>query len=112
MLRYFVKRILWIIPIVLGVMLIVMILLELTPGEPARQILGNFATDEDVAELTTELGLDRPLLVRYFDYWIGVFHGDIGTSYFTKGAVWTEMITKFPYTFLLVSVRRVLEIEI
>lgn len=112
MLRYFVKRILWIIPIVLGVMLIVMILLELTPGEPARQILGNFATDEDVAELTAELGLDRPLLVRYFDYWVGVFHGDIGTSYFTKGAVWTEMITKFPYTLLLVSVSMVLAIVI
>lgn len=112
MLRYVIKRILWIIPIVLGVMLIVMILLDFTPGDPARQILGNFATDEDVAELTVELGLDRPLLVRYFDYWAGVFKGNIGTSYFTKGAVWTEMITKFPYTLLLVSVSMILAIII
>ena len=49
--RYVIKRILWVIPIVLGVTLLVMILLELTPGDPARQLLGNYATEEQVEEL-------------------------------------------------------------
>ena len=49
MLKYFLKRLLWIIPTVLGVTLIVMLLLEFTPGDPARQLLGNFATEEDIA---------------------------------------------------------------
>ena len=112
MLRYFVKRLLWIIPTVLGVMLIVMLLLELTPGDPARQLLGNFATEEDIAAMRIEMGLDKSVFVRYGEYILGVFRGDIGRSYFTKNAVWDDVISKFPYTLLLVSVSMILAILI
>ena len=112
MLRYFLKRLLWIIPTVLGVMLIVMLLLEFTPGDPARQLLGNFATEEEIAAMREEMGLNKNVLVRYGEYILGVFRGDIGRSYFTKGAVWNEVISKFPYTLLLVSISMILAILI
>ena len=112
MLKYFLKRLLWIIPTVLGVTLIVMLLLEFTPGDPARQLLGNFATEEDIAIAREEMGLNKNILVRYVEYIAGVFKGDIGQSYFTKGAVWNEVITKFPYTLRLVSVSMILSIFI
>ena len=110
--RYVIKRILWVIPIVLGVTLLVMILLELTPGDPARQLLGNYATEEQVEELRETMGLDRPLIVRYVDYIKGIFHGDLGTSYFTKESVWHDIVQRFPYTLLLVIISMSLAIII
>lgn len=104
MIRYVIKRLLWLIPILLGVSFIVMVLLELAPGDPARQLLGNFATEEEVAALRETMGLNRPLLVRYFEFIKGVLHGDLGTSYFTKEAVWMEITRRFPYTLRLVCI--------
>ena len=110
MIRYIIKRLLWMIPIVIGVTFIVMLLLELTPGDPARQLLGNFATEEEVAALREAMGLNRPLLVRFIDYMVGVVHGDLGTSYFTKQSVWFDIMERFPYTLRLVSISMVLAI--
>ena len=98
------------IPVILGVTLIVMVLLELTPGDPARQLLGNFATEEEIAVAREEMGLNRPLLVRYVDYINGVLHGNIGISYFTKGNVWDDIMVRFPYTLLVVTISMVLAI--
>ncbi len=98
------------IPVILGVTLIVMVLLELTPGDPARQLLGNFATEEEIEAAREAMGLNRPLLVRYVDYISGVLHGDIGISYFTKSSVWSNIILRFPYTLLLVTISMVLAI--
>ncbi len=98
------------IPVILGVTLIVMVLLELTPGDPARQLLGNFATEEEIAVAREEMGLNRPLLVRYVDYINGVLHGNIGISYFTKGSVWDDIMVRFPYTLLVVTISMVLAI--
>ena len=98
------------IPVILGVTLIVMVLLELTPGDPARQLLGNFATEEEIAVAREEMGLNRPLLVRYVDYLNGVLHGNIGISYFTKGNVWDDIMVRFPYTLLVVTISMVLAI--
>ena len=108
MVKYIIKRLLWLIPIVLGVTLIVMVLLEFTPGDPARQLLGNFATEEEIVAMREQMGLNRPVLVRYFEYLKGILRGDIGRSYFTKGSVWRDIITKFPYTLRLVSVSMIL----
>ncbi len=98
------------IPVILGVTLIVMVLLELTPGDPARQLLGNFATEEEIAVAREEMGLNRPLLIRYVDYLNGVLHGNIGISYFTKGNVWDDIMVRFPYTLLVVTISMVLAI--
>lgn len=110
MIRYVLKRLLWMIPILIGVTLIVTILLELTPGDPARQLLGNFATEEEIQQLREELGLNKPLIVRYLKYMAGVLKGDFGISYFTRESVTFEITRRFPYTLLLVVISMILAI--
>src|SRR5690625_7558196 len=78
MLSYTIRRLLYIIPILLGVIFIVTLTLDLIPGDPAALILGEFATAEAVANLRTNLGLDQPLLVRYGNYIVDVVQGDLG----------------------------------
>ena len=108
MTRYIIKRILWMIPIILAVSLLVVLLLDLTPGDPARQLLGNFATEEEIAVLREEMGLNDPILVRYFRFLGGVLKGDLGTSYFTKKPVFQDILQRFPYTVLLVVISMIL----
>jgi len=110
--RYIIKRLLWMIPVILGVTLVVMLLLDLTPGDPARQILGNYATEEEVAALHEAMGLNRSVFVRFVEYVGNIFKGDLGTSYFTKTNVWNEIIIRFPYTLLLVTISMTLAILI
>ncbi len=100
MLRYIFKRILMMIPVMLGVILIVFIMLELSPGNPAAAILGADATPEQIAELEDEMGLNDPFIVRYVRYVWGILHGDLGISYTTKQPVTTELFQRFPTTLL------------
>lgn len=108
MTKYVLKRILWMIPILIGVSLLITLLLELTPGNPARLMLGNYATDEAVAELETELGLDQPVMVRYIRFLTNAVRGDLGTSFFTGQSVMSEIMARFPYTLILVCISMVL----
>ena len=62
MLRYFVRRVLLTVPVLLGVATLVFSLIHLVPGDPAQAMLGDGASPQDVAELRTSLGLDQPLL--------------------------------------------------
>ena len=80
MLTYAIRRILLAIPILLGVVLIVLLSMELIPGDPVALMLGEFATPESIAATRAELGLDRPLVVRYVEYVLDVVRGDLGTS--------------------------------
>jgi peptide/nickel transport system permease protein len=103
MLRYISKRLLLLIPTLLGISLIVLILIDITPGDPARMMLGAQATEEQVQELRDDLGLNDPLPVRYWNFITGVLQGDFGTSLMTKRPVFDEMMVRFRYTLLLVS---------
>ena len=89
------------IPVILGVTLVIFIMLALTPGDPARQILGPDATEEQVQELREELGLNDPLPIRYVRYLWDMLHGDLGTSYNSKQPVTKELLERFPTTLLL-----------
>ena len=89
------------IPVILGVTLIIFIMLALTPGDPARQILGGEATEEQVEALREEMGLNDPLPVRYLRYIWDMLHGDLGTSYSSKQPVTKELLERFPTTLLL-----------
>ena len=104
MLKFIVKRLLMLIPIVLGISFIVLLLLEITPGDPARMLLGTQATPERIALVRTQLGLDEPLLVRYVNFLWDILHGDFGTSFLTKSSVFSEMMMRLPYTLLLTGV--------
>lgn len=70
--------------VLIGVSILTFFLLQLTPGSPARLLLADTATEEEVAAKEHEMGLDRPLYIQYFDYITGVVKGDLGTSYFFK----------------------------
>ena len=81
MIRFIVKRILWMIPTVLGVLLIIFTINELMPGDPASAALGTNYTEELYQQKREEMGLNRPFLTRYADYVVGFFTEiELGTS--------------------------------
>ena len=94
MLKYIIKRLLLLIPIILGVSAIIFTLKTLTPGDPARQILGNDATEEQIQAKRDELGLNDPAVVQYFRYIAGICHGDFGESYRTGESVISEILPR------------------
>lgn len=94
MVKYIIKRILYLIPILLGVSAIIFALKTVTPGDPARQILGNNATQEQVDAKREELGLNDPVIVQYLRYIGGVVRGDFGTSYRTSEPVLKEILPR------------------
>ena len=95
MLKFIGKRLLMLIPVLIGITLVVQILLEVTPGDPAKLMLGMNATPERVAALRDELGLNDPFLVRYGRYVWKLCHGDLGKSFMTGRPVFSEMIQRF-----------------
>ncbi|QQO09534.1 ABC transporter permease [Breznakiella homolactica] len=101
MIKYILKRLLLMIPVLLGVTFIVFFILNLTPGDPAAIILGDQATAEALELKREELGLNDPLLVRYFNYMKNMLRGDLGTSYKNKISVWDQVWDKFPNTVIL-----------
>lgn len=93
MLGYVVRRILATIPVVLMVALFVFSLLYIAPGDPAAIIAGDQASPADVERIRASLGLDRPFVVRFADWFWQILHGDLGTSIFTNLPV-THMIAQ------------------
>ena len=100
--KYVIKRLLYMIPVLLGVAFLVFTILSLTPGDPGSIILGITAKPEDMAALNAEFGYDQPFLVRFFNY-IGdiIFHFSLGTSYQTRQPVIEDIMARFPNTLLL-----------
>lgn len=99
--RYIIKRLLLLIPIMLGVTFIVFTIMSLTPGDPGRLILGQNAPLESINHLNHELGYDRPFVIRYISYVRGAVLGDFGESYRTGKPVFDEIFSRFPTTLLL-----------
>jgi peptide/nickel transport system permease protein len=84
MLGYIVRRVLATIPVIGMVAFFVFLLLYLTPGDPAAVIAGDIATVEDIERIRHKLGLDQPLLPRFWSWASAVLHGDLGISIFTN----------------------------
>lgn len=101
MCKYIIKRLLMLIPVIIGVTFIVFFILNLAPGDPAAVILGDQASAEALAMKREELGLNDPLLVRYGNYMLGLLHGDLGTSYKNNLDVWSQVMERFPNTVIL-----------
>ena len=100
MLKYIFKRILMMIPVLLGVLFLVFTMNEISPGDPAAMIAGDAASVEVVEQIRE--GLNKPLPVRFFNYTKNlVLHGDLGTSYKTKRPVLDEVMDRLPTTILL-----------
>lgn len=96
--KYITKRILYLVPVVIGVTFIVFLIMNMAPGDPVKTILGEQATPEAIEELREELGLNDNILVQYKNYFLGLLRGDMGTSYKTKVGVAEEIRSRIPTT--------------
>ena len=101
MLKYILKRILLLIPVLIGATFIVFFVMDMTPGDPAVAKLGVDATAEQIEELREEMGLNDPFPVRYGRFVLDLVQGDLGTSYKTGLDVMQQIMQRIPYTFLL-----------
>ncbi|HWQ07593.1 MAG TPA: ABC transporter permease, partial [Holophaga sp.] len=97
-LNYALKRVLQIIPVLVMVTILIFLMIHLIPGDPARLILGEKATNSAVAALRTKLGLDRSLPTQYFLYLKGLFTLDLGTSLTYQRPVTELMMVSLPIT--------------
>ena len=97
--RYIVQRLLLTIPMLLILLTFVFLILRIIPGGPAQALLGGRnVSAEQIAEVTHELGFDKPLYVQYADYLNGIIHGDFGKSILAGKPVLTELFIRFPAT--------------
>jgi peptide/nickel transport system permease protein len=108
MLIFVLRRLLLTIPVLLGVLFVVMLTMELIPGDPVALMLGDAATKETIARFREHLGLDRPLAVRYLRYLGQVVTGDLGRSIQQNRPVVDELREAWPATLQLTAVALVL----
>jgi len=99
--RYVIRRLIGLIPVLLGVIFVTMLTIELIPGDPVAIMLGENARQEQVEALRAHLGLDQPLPVRYVKYVGNVLTGDLGRSIQTNRSVLAEIMDVWPNTLLL-----------
>lgn len=99
MLRFFLGRLAVLIPTFIGVSIIAFSFIRLLPGDPVALLSGErVMSPERHAQISAELGLDRPVVIQYLDYLWGVLQGDFGTSISTKGSVLAQFMNLFPAT--------------
>ncbi len=96
--NYVIKRILWLFPIILGVITLVFFLIHFIPGNPVDIMLGENARPMDKQQLYQELGLDKPILSQYISFLKRVSCGDFGKSLHTKQSVLSLILKKYPAT--------------
>jgi peptide/nickel transport system permease protein len=102
MLRFILKRLLWMIPVIIGVTLLIFTLMYFVPGDPAAIILGSSATEAELNQKRLDLGLNAPYIIRLGKYLNAVFlHFDFGKSYITNTSITTDLLARLPRTFLL-----------
>lgn len=110
--KYVIKRLLLLIPILLGVSFIIFTIMNMIPGDVASLVLGDNAPLSARQELTRELGLDKPFWLRYVDYVWNAVHGNFGLSYRTRTPVFTEIFSRFPTTMKLAAGAMLLSVAI
>lgn len=102
LLRYTLRRLIFIIPVLLGSMFIAFALTRIVPGNPIERVAGPYTSDERVLELKREAGLLDPFYVQFYNYVIDVARGDLGMSYQTSQPVAKDLKDKLPASFELV----------
>src|SRR5690606_13231391 len=98
MFNFIVKRIFQTIPVLIGVTIVIFLIMQMVPGDPAVLLAGESATEEQVQQLRNQLGLNDPLYIQYFDYIKNVFQGDLGTSIRSNRPVIDEIMVRLPVT--------------
>jgi peptide/nickel transport system permease protein len=102
LLRYTLRRLLFLIPVILGSMFIAFLLTRIVPGNPIERVAGPYADDEKVEELKREAGLLDPFYVQFYHYIGDLLHGDMGISYQTNQPVTKDLTERLPASFELV----------
>lgn len=110
LLRYIRRRLLMTVPILFAVSVLVFMMVHLMPGDPARIIAGDSATEEDVEMIRKEMGLDKPLVQQYLTYVSNIFKGDLGMSMRTRRPVAVEISSRLPNTVRLAAVAMVISV--
>ncbi len=98
MLRFVVRRLILLIPVLIGLSILVFLWIRALPGGPAQALLGERATEQAIQQIEREYGLDKPIYVQYTRYVSTVLHGNFGQSVTTRRDVTTELKQKFPAT--------------
>lgn len=102
MVRYILRRLLLVIPVIISVAIIIFTIMYFAPGDPAVAILGSSATQADIEELREAMGLNKPYIVRLGCFLLDTFlHFDLGTSYVYKVPVTKELLNRLPRTLLI-----------
>ena len=96
MFKFLVRRLLSLIPVLVGISLLVFLFIHFIPGDPIWVMLGDFATEEAVAELRQDLGLDEPLHIQYVKYVGRLLQGDLGESIHTRNPITSDLATRLP----------------
>lgn len=102
MTKYITKRLLWMIPVVLGVTIVIFSIMHFVPGDPAVIILGTEATEAELMAKREQLGLSKPFMAQLGIYMKNVFlHFDFGNSYITNNSITKELLSRLPRTALV-----------
>ena len=96
-----VKKVIYVITVLLGVMILIFLMLRIIPGDTASVLLNDHVNQEALARMTENLGLDKPLPVQFFRYLTGVLRGDLGQSFYYNRPVLSLIAEAFPNTLLL-----------
>lgn len=99
--KFILRRLLMLIPVIIGVVFIIFTMLYITPGDPAQIIMGEGAPEEALEAIREELGLNDPFLVRFGNYVVNLVQLDLGISYNTRRGVAEEILDRFPTTLML-----------
>jgi len=102
MLRYTLRRLILLVPVLVGLSLLVFTISNVLPGDPVKLAAGPQATQAEIDALSRELGMDQPLPVRYWAYVTGLVRGDWGQSVLTRRPVWDDLKIYLPATLELV----------
>jgi peptide/nickel transport system permease protein len=112
MVRYFLSRVLQVVPVLIGVSMVVFLLVRLIPGDPAQAMLGGRATPELLERARRQLHLNEPIWTQYYHYASGWLHGDFGVSFFYGSSVWSLTIPRIPVTLELLGYASLLGLAI
>jgi len=100
---YITKRVLMLIPVLLGASILAFSLIHLAPGDPARTIVGEHASVQTITKIREKYGLDKPLIVQYWVWLRQVLQGDFGRSIVSNELVSNEIMDRFPNTVVAIS---------
>ena len=111
-LRYFRRRIIYVLPQFLGVLIVIFVTVRLVPGDPARLMAGTLVSPEGVELIRERMGLTGPVYLQFWKYLKNVFQGDLGKSWYTGNQVIDDIAAKLPATLELVILALVVTIAI